>query len=187
MSNNNNNSPPLPPTDMSAKVGGRIFQPALPVIDGAPPTALEEGFQQTLETFITGKKKKKNNNNNKDNNNNNEKKNDDDSGGENSGGIPLETKTGIETRERVLNQMGQLCREWIRYVCLQKGLPRDVVEIAGGQLFTSGSYRLGVHEPGADIDTILVAPGGMFCFCCCFIVVFVVVVFVCSLFVFVGK
>ncbi|KAL7573099.1 hypothetical protein ACA910_018782 [Epithemia clementina (nom. ined.)] len=113
---------------MSAKVGGRLFQPALPVIDGASPTLLEQGFQQTLQEFAASD-------------------------------IPLESKEGIETRERVLNQMGQLCREWIRYVGLKKGLPRDVVESAGGQLFTSGSYRLGVHEPGADIDTILVAPG----------------------------
>ena len=54
--------------------------------------------------------------------------------------------------------MGQLCREWVRSVCLNIPLPPDAVENAGGSLYTSGSYRLGVHEPGADIDTILVAP-----------------------------
>jgi poly(A) polymerase len=116
-----------PPVDMSTKVGGRIFQPALPVVDGSAPSPVEEGFQLSLTAFT------------KDN-------------------IPLEPKEGIERRERVLNRMGILCRDWVRSVCLQKGLPPDVVDGAGGQLFTSGSYRLGVHEPGADIDTILVAP-----------------------------
>ena len=72
--------------------------------------------------------------------------------------VPLESKEGIQRRERVLNRMGTLCREWIRNVCTKRGLPKDVVESAGGQLFTSGSYRLGVHEPGADIDSILVVP-----------------------------
>jgi len=42
---------------------------------------------------------------------------------------------------------------------MRRGLNADAVEGAGGELFTSGSYRLGVHEPGADIDTIAVAPG----------------------------
>jgi poly(A) polymerase len=54
--------------------------------------------------------------------------------------------------------MGQLAREWIRHVCEKKKFPPEAINLAGGQLFTSGSYRLGVHEPGADIDTILVAP-----------------------------
>ena len=72
--------------------------------------------------------------------------------------IPLEATDGIQRRERVLNRMGALCRDWIKSVCLKSHLPREVVASAGGQLFTSGSYRLGVHEPGADIDTILVAP-----------------------------
>jgi poly(A) polymerase len=112
---------------MSVKVGGHIFQPALPVVDGSPPNELEKRFQATLDVFIQD-------------------------------GIPLEAKEGIQTRERVLNQIKRLCRDWIRYVCLEKGLPQEVVESAGGQLFTSGSYRLGVHEPGADIDTILVVP-----------------------------
>ena len=72
--------------------------------------------------------------------------------------IPLETTQGLRKRERALNLMGQIARDWIQHVCQKRGLPKDVAESAGGQLFTSGSYRLGVHEPGADIDTILVAP-----------------------------
>ena len=72
--------------------------------------------------------------------------------------VPLETSDGIRKRERVLDKMGHLCRLWIKNVCIKIPLPKDAVENAGGQLYTSGSYRLGVHEPGADIDTILVAP-----------------------------
>lgn len=113
--------------DMSTKLGGRVFQPALPVVDSAPPTKLELGFNAALLSYCR----------------------------EN---IPQEPVEGIQRRERVLNRMGSLCRDWIKSVCLAKGLPMEVALSAGGQLFTSGSYRLGVHEPGADIDTILVAP-----------------------------
>lgn len=115
------------PADMSTKIGGRVVQPALPVVDPNPPTAKEIDFNERLMHFCR----------------------------EN---VPLESTEGIQTRERVLNRMGALCRAWIKSVCEKRGLPRDVVESAGGQLFTSGSYRLGVHEPGADIDIILVAP-----------------------------
>jgi len=72
--------------------------------------------------------------------------------------IPLESTEGIQRRERVLDRLRLLCREWIRSVSTKLLLPSEAVENVGGQLFTSGSYRLGIHEPGADIDTILVAP-----------------------------
>ena len=65
--------------------------------------------------------------------------------------VPLESEEGIRARERVLVKMGKLHREWVRSVALKRGLNADAVESAGGELFTSGSYRLGVHEPGADI------------------------------------
>ena len=39
---------------------------------------------------------------------------------------------------------------------MEKGLPEELAKEAGGALFTSGSYRLAVHEPGADIDIICV-------------------------------
>jgi len=113
--------------DMSVKLGGRVFQPALPVVDGSPPTQQELGFDASLQAFCHDN-------------------------------IPLEPKEGIETRERVLDRMLAICREWIQSVCVKKGLPADDSSSGAGQLFTSGSYRLGVHEPGADIDTILVAP-----------------------------
>lgn len=45
-----------------------------------------------------------------------------------------------------------------RQVCVQKGVPEEIAADAGGQILVSGSYRLGVNEPGADIDTICVAP-----------------------------
>jgi hypothetical protein len=41
---------------------------------------------------------------------------------------------------------------------IAKDYPREVWSNAGGKVYTSGSYRLGIHEPGADIDTICVAP-----------------------------
>ena len=74
------------------------------------------------------------------------------------GNITLESDEGIKTRERVLVQMGRLHREWVRSVALKRGLSPDAADSAGGELYTSESYRLGVHEPGADIDTIAVAP-----------------------------
>lgn len=118
---------PSNPIDMSVKVGGRVFQPHLPVVDGAAPSPLENKFQKTLERYTD----------------------------EN---IPIESREGMKTRERVLINLEQICREWIRYECTRKGLPAEVIKEAGGQIFTSGSYRLGVAEPGADIDCILVAP-----------------------------
>ncbi|CAB9502208.1 Nuclear poly(A) polymerase [Seminavis robusta] len=125
--NNSNSSKKSIKVDMSTRIGGRVVQPALPVVDSAPPTATELSFNASLDQFC-------------------------------SANIPLEPTDGIQTRERVLNRMGAVCRAWIKGVCHKRGLPPDVVATAGGSLFTSGSYRLGVHEPGADIDTILVAP-----------------------------
>ena len=41
---------------------------------------------------------------------------------------------------------------------LARGLSEAAAEIAGGKIFTFGSYPLGVHEPGSDIDTLCVVP-----------------------------
>jgi poly(A) polymerase len=113
---------------LSPKIGGRIVSPKFPVVDGSPSTSVLE--KSFDESLQTYVKEN----------------------------VLLENIEGIQRRERVLNRMGALSRDWIRSVCVKRGLSKEVVDSAGGQLFTSGSYRLGVHEPGADIDTILVVP-----------------------------
>ncbi|KAL1504417.1 hypothetical protein AB1Y20_010823 [Prymnesium parvum] len=71
---------------------------------------------------------------------------------------PQESEEEQLKRVHVLSSIDTIFKEWVRSVCLSKGLPAEVVNAAGGAVFTSGSYRLGVNERGMDIDTICVAP-----------------------------
>jgi poly(A) polymerase len=57
-----------------------------------------------------------------------------------------------------LGRVAGLVKRFVHQVCLQRGLSEAAAAAAGGKIFTFGSYRLGVHGPGSDIDTLCVVP-----------------------------
>lgn len=69
-----------------------------------------------------------------------------------------ESKEESVLREEVLGQLNQIVKSWVKKVCISKDYSGKVVEVANAKIFTLGSYRLGVHAPGADIDTLCVGP-----------------------------
>ena len=115
-------------TNLSITIGGRVVKPHFPIVDASFSNSPKEKAFQARLLNYTRMH------------------------------IPLESKTGMERRERVLSRMEVLSRSWIQSVCRKKQLPAQAIAAAGGKLYTSGSYRLDVREPGADIDTILVTP-----------------------------
>ncbi|XP_067680172.1 poly(A) polymerase type 3-like [Haliotis asinina] len=71
----------------------------------------------------------------------------------------FESEEELAHRMEVLLKINNLVREWIKDVSRQKNnIPENKIDTFGGKVFTFGSYRLGVHTKGADIDTLCVAP-----------------------------
>lgn len=61
-------------------------------------------------------------------------------------------------RESVLGRVAALVKNFVYQVSLKHGLSEAAASAAGGKIFTFGSYRLGVHGPSSDIDTLCVVP-----------------------------
>eukprot|EP00041_Stephanoeca_diplocostata_P003152 m.32264 g.32264 ORF g.32264 m.32264 type:complete len:642 (+) comp14094_c0_seq1:97-2022(+) len=70
----------------------------------------------------------------------------------------FETKEEYEHRRDVLAVMNKLASDWIRDVIFERTKSKETAEAAGGQIFTFGSFRLGVNSRAGDIDTLIVAP-----------------------------
>lgn len=64
-----------------------------------------------------------------------------------------ETEESAQTRERVLGRLDYLLKQFVD----ELAAPEDKKK-TGGKIFTFGSYRLGVHDSGADIDALCVVP-----------------------------
>ncbi|KIK53275.1 hypothetical protein GYMLUDRAFT_49451 [Collybiopsis luxurians FD-317 M1] len=70
----------------------------------------------------------------------------------------FESDEEARTRELVLGRVSALVKKFVQKVGIARGLSEASATAAGGKIFTFGSYRLGVHGPGSDIDTLLVVP-----------------------------
>ena len=56
------------------------------------------------------------------------------------------------------SKLNALVKQWIRDTSIARNMPPNVAEQVGGKIYTFGSYRLGVHHKGADIDALCVVP-----------------------------
>jgi poly(A) polymerase len=73
--------------------------------------------------------------------------------------IKLESEQEMIRRDNVLAEVRNIFLSWVQFVATDVlHIPVDAAEDAGGELFISGSHRLGVRDIGADIDTVCVAP-----------------------------
>ncbi|KAI0117563.1 Poly(A) polymerase [Hypoxylon sp. NC0597] len=71
----------------------------------------------------------------------------------------FETATETKKRERVLLDLQRIADEFVRRVAKEKEPQNEVlIRDARGEVFTYGSYCLGVYGPGSDIDTLVTAP-----------------------------
>lgn len=56
----------------------------------------------------------------------------------------FESENELHHRMEVLGALHRLVRQWIKDVSLKKNMPPSVAETVGGNIYTFGSYRLGV-------------------------------------------
>lgn len=70
----------------------------------------------------------------------------------------FESEQETENRVKVLKTLQELTQEFVYRVSKKKNMSDGMARDAGGKVFPYGSYRLGVHGPGSDIDTLVVVP-----------------------------
>lgn len=60
--------------------------------------------------------------------------------------------------EQALGKLYEFIKSWYIEEGMKQGLTREMAEEAGFSVETFGSYRLGVHGPGSDIDMVCIFP-----------------------------
>lgn len=71
----------------------------------------------------------------------------------------FESSEKLSHRHEILTNLNKLVKQWIiEYVTRRCNMTKSKAANVGGMIYTFGSYRLGVHCPGADIDALCIAP-----------------------------
>lgn len=70
----------------------------------------------------------------------------------------FESERELNHRMEVLAKLNTLVNEFIKDLSIGQNVPAEIAVKLGGRIHTFGSYRLGVHSPGADIDALCIAP-----------------------------
>ncbi|XP_046144484.1 poly(A) polymerase type 3 isoform X3 [Osmia bicornis bicornis] len=70
----------------------------------------------------------------------------------------FESEEELNHRMEILSKLNALVKQWIKDTSIARNMPPNVAEQVGGKIYTFGSYRLGVHHKGADIDALCVVP-----------------------------
>ncbi|SBS85220.1 poly(A) polymerase PAP, putative [Plasmodium ovale] len=70
----------------------------------------------------------------------------------------FETEYALKKREKVLGIINKLFHEFVIELSINQGINEEEAKEIHGNLYTFGSYRLGVITPNSDIDCIFLAP-----------------------------
>ena len=70
----------------------------------------------------------------------------------------FESEEEMHKRMEILGKLNELVKQWVIDTSVSRNIPANVAEQSGGKIYTFGSYRLGVHNKGADIDALCVVP-----------------------------
>uniref|UniRef100_A0A3Q3FJC4 polynucleotide adenylyltransferase n=1 Tax=Kryptolebias marmoratus TaxID=37003 RepID=A0A3Q3FJC4_KRYMA len=70
-----------------------------------------------------------------------------------------DTQLELQRREKALKRLESLYKEWLTEMCVRMNVPEIVTDNVGGKIFPLGSYHLGIHLKGSDIDVLCVGPG----------------------------
>ncbi|KAH0982507.1 hypothetical protein GBA52_009684 [Prunus armeniaca] len=69
-----------------------------------------------------------------------------------------ESKEEATKGEQVLQRIEEIVKDWVKQLTSSRGYTELMVEDANAIIFTFGSYRLGVHYPGDEIEMLCVGP-----------------------------